>query len=51
MLGATLVLLQGCTVVFHTASPFVLSAGYGAAAQKNLIDPAVKGTENVLSEC
>jgi len=38
----------GCTAVFHVASPFQLSV---ANAQKDLIDPAVKGTLNVLESC
>lgn len=39
--------MKGCTVVFHTASPFVTSV---ADAQKELIDPALLGTRNVLEE-
>lgn len=37
--------MQGCNVVFHTASPFKLDI---KNAQKELIDPALKGTENVI---
>ena len=37
--------MQGCSVVFHTASPFKLDI---KNAQKELIDPALKGTENVI---
>lgn len=37
--------MQGCEVVFHTASPF--TSNY-KDAQKELIDPAVKGTASVL---
>ena len=37
--------MEGCEVVFHTASPFVIDV---KDPQKDLIDPAVKGTENVL---
>lgn len=37
--------MQGCEVVFHTASPF--TSNY-KDPQKDLIDPAVKGTESVL---
>ncbi len=37
--------MQGCELVFHTASPFVLDV---KDAQRDLIDPAVKGTEHVL---
>jgi dihydroflavonol-4-reductase len=39
--------MKGCTIVFHTASPFVLSV---SDAQRDLVDPAVEGTENVLLE-
>jgi len=38
--------MQGCRVVFHTASPFALDA---KDPQKELIDPAVNGTANVLT--
>ena len=38
--------MAGCRVVFHTASPFVIDV---KDPQKELVDPAVKGTENVLS--
>lgn len=37
--------MQGCELVYHTASPFTLVA---QDAQKNLIDPALLGTRNVL---
>jgi len=37
--------MQGCAVVFHTASPFTVDV---KDPQKELIDPAVKGTRNVL---
>lgn len=37
--------MKGCEVVFHTASPFTLNV---KDAQKDLVDPAVKGTQNVL---
>jgi len=37
--------MAGCTVVFHTASPFILSFD---DAQKELIEPARQGTLNVL---
>ncbi|CAN1263929.1 Phenylacetaldehyde reductase [Linum perenne] len=36
--------VEGCVAVFHTASPFYHDV-------KELIDPAVKGTLNVLSSC
>jgi nucleoside-diphosphate-sugar epimerase len=38
--------MAGCELVFHTASPFVF-AGF-KDPQKELVDPAVKGTRNVL---
>lgn len=38
--------MEGCELVFHTASPFTLTV---KDPQKELIDPAVKGTENVLN--
>lgn len=38
--------VEGCELVFHTASPFLLSNI--TDAQTQLIDPALKGTENVL---
>ena len=37
--------MADCEVVFHTASPFVLGV---KDVQKGLIDPALKGTRNVL---
>ena len=37
--------MAGCGIVFHTASPFTTSVD---DPQKDLIDPAVKGTRNVL---
>lgn len=37
--------MAGCELVFHTASPFLLTV---KDPQKELIDPAVKGTENIL---
>jgi len=38
----------GCSAVFHVASPFVFTS---EDPQKKLIDPAVKGTLNVLESC
>lgn len=38
--------MQGCELVFHTASPYTLDV---KDAQKELIEPAVLGTENVLN--
>jgi dihydroflavonol-4-reductase len=43
--GSYLEAMKGCEVVFHTASPFSLNI---KDAQKELIDPALKGTRNVL---
>jgi nucleoside-diphosphate-sugar epimerase len=37
--------MKGCELVYHTASPFVIDV---KDPQKDLIDPAVRGTENVL---
>lgn len=39
--------IEGADYVMHTASPFFIDDG--ADAQKKLVDPAVKGTLNVLS--
>ncbi|MEM1199782.1 MAG: NAD-dependent epimerase/dehydratase family protein [Pseudomonadota bacterium] len=37
--------MTGCRVVFHTASPFTTKF---SNAKRDLVDPAVKGTRNVL---
>lgn len=37
--------MQGCELVYHTASPFVIDV---ENPQRDLVDPAVKGTANVL---
>ncbi|MEE4014916.1 NAD-dependent epimerase/dehydratase family protein [Roseibium sp. FZY0029] len=37
--------MAGCALVFHTASPFTTSV---KDPQRELVDPAVKGTRNVL---
>jgi dihydroflavonol-4-reductase len=39
--------MEGCEVVFHTASPFKLEV---KDPQKDLVDPAVMGTRNVLEQ-
>jgi len=38
--------MEGCELVYHTASPFFTDV---KDPQKELIDPALKGTENVLN--
>lgn len=45
--GSYLESMQGCSVVFHVASPFFMECPPGKE-QELLIDPAVKGTLNVL---
>ncbi|KAH6784863.1 Rossmann-fold superfamily protein [Perilla frutescens var. hirtella] len=40
--------VEGCEGVFHTASPVLFST---SDPQKDLIDPAVEGTINVLKSC
>lgn len=37
--------MEGCELVYHTASPFITDV---KDPQKELVDPAVKGTTNVL---
>jgi nucleoside-diphosphate-sugar epimerase len=37
--------MKGCGIVFHTASPYLLNV---EDPQRDLIDPALKGTHNVL---
>lgn len=39
--------MEGCELVYHTASPFTLNV---KDPQKELIEPAVEGTRNVLEE-
>jgi nucleoside-diphosphate-sugar epimerase len=38
--------MAGCKILFHTASPFTSKFG---DPQRDLVDPAVKGTRNVLT--
>lgn len=45
--GAYAEAMEGCELVLHTASPFTTDV---KDAQKELIDPAVKGTRNVLEQ-
>ncbi|XP_014499795.1 cinnamoyl-CoA reductase 1 [Vigna radiata var. radiata] len=40
--------VEGCDAVFHTASPFFFG---GKDPQAEFLDPAVKGTLNVLKSC
>lgn len=44
--GSYAAAMQGCGVVYHTASPFTLNV---KDPQKELIDPALNGTANVLN--
>jgi dihydroflavonol-4-reductase len=39
--------MEGCELVYHTASPFVINV---EDPQRDLVDPAVKGTINVLEQ-
>lgn len=39
--------MEGCELVFHTASPFISAF---KDPQKDLVDPALKGTTNVLNQ-
>ncbi|MCB9205699.1 MAG: NAD-dependent epimerase/dehydratase family protein, partial [Flavobacteriales bacterium] len=39
--------MEGCELIYHTASPYTLTVNN---PQKELIDPALKGTQNVLSQ-
>ena len=39
--------IRGCSHVFHTASPFHLNVAH---PQRDLVEPAVKGVEHVLSD-
>lgn len=39
--------MQGCSVVLHVASPFLLPEAV-KDAQRELVDPAVQGTRNIL---
>ena len=43
--GSYAAAMAGCGVVFHTASPFTLNV---RNPQKELVDPALQGTRNVL---
>lgn len=39
--------MEGCQLVYHTASPFIIEVN---DPQKQLIDPALLGTRNILEE-
>lgn len=39
--------MEGCELVYHTASPYILDV---KDPQKELVDPALKGTRNVLNQ-
>ena len=41
----------GCSVVFHTACPFVVTARAAPLGEEFFVAPAVKGTEAVLAAC
>jgi nucleoside-diphosphate-sugar epimerase len=44
--GSYLEAMEGCGTVFHTASPFIVKV---EDPQRDLIDPALNGTRNVLN--
>ena len=47
--GSYLPAMKGCAVVFHTASPYIANVPGGREqVQQKLLDPALKGTANVL---
>lgn len=46
--GSYLESMQGCSIVLHTASPFIMSVPKGKEKEL-LLDPAVKGTQSVLN--
>lgn len=45
--GSYLESMEGCSIVFHTASPFVMTVPKGKE-EEMLLKPAVEGTQNVL---
>ncbi len=45
--GSYLESMKGCSVVFHVASPFIMNVP-SEKAQELLLDPALKGTLNIL---
>jgi nucleoside-diphosphate-sugar epimerase len=46
--GSFAAAFEGCTTVLHTASPFII--GKVKDPQRELVDPALEGTRNVLSQ-
>jgi len=42
--------MKGCSVLHHVASPFIL-AGSKEQLQTKLLDPAIKGIEEILASC
>lgn len=46
--GAFDAAVAGCTVVYHSASPYAFGV---ADAQRELVDPALRGTRSVLHSC
>lgn len=40
--------IEGCDYVLHTASPYIVTA---KDPQRDLVDPALNGTKNVLASC
>jgi len=42
--------MKGCEVLHHVASPFIL-VGSTEQLKSQLLDPAIKGTENILATC
>lgn len=42
--------MKGCSVLHHVASPFILT-GSKEQLQTKLIDPAIKGIEEILASC
>jgi nucleoside-diphosphate-sugar epimerase len=41
--------MTNCSIVFHTASPFIVDVKKLKNAKKDLFDPAVEGTKNVVN--
>lgn len=43
--------IKGCSIVFHTACPFVYNARAACLGEDFFVGPAVQGTETVLAAC